>query len=129
MIALYIEKMPDLVNNDSWLVWRGRFLSTAFLLQSDSTPYYVQIERGRIENIQRGPVFLRPWSFSVKAPEDAWLKHWEAVPEPGWHDIFAMAKIGEAEIEGDLHPMMANLRYVKEVLSSPRAIAGPGHEC
>jgi len=31
-------------------------------------------------------------------------------------------------IEGDLHPMMANLRYVKEVLSSPRAIAGPGHE-
>ena len=128
MITLYVEKIPDLVNNNSWLVWRGRFLSTAFLLQSDSTPYYVQIERGRIENIQRGPVLLRPWSFSVKAPEDAWLKHWETFPEPGWHDIFAMEKIGEAEIEGDLHPLMANLRYVKEVLSSPRAMMGPGHE-
>ena len=129
MITFYIEKMPDLVNNDSRLVWRGRFLSTAFLLQSDSTPYYVKIERGRIESIQRGPVFLRPWSFSVKAPEDAWLKHWETFPEAGWHDIFAMEKIGEVEIKGDLHPMMANLRYVKEVLSSPRAIAGPGNEC
>ena len=129
MITRYIEKMPDLVNNDSRLVWRGRFLSTAFLLQSDSTPYYVKIERGRIESIRRGLVLLRRWSFSVKALEEAWLKHWETFPKPGWHDIFAMARIGEAHIEGDLHPFMGNLRYVKEVLSSPRAISGSGHEC
>jgi hypothetical protein len=31
-----------------------------------------------------------------------------------------MAKAGHARIEGDLLPLMANLRYVKDVLEAPR---------
>jgi hypothetical protein len=31
---------------------------------------------------------------------------------------------GEARIEGDLQPLVANLRYVKEVLVTPRRLKG-----
>jgi hypothetical protein len=31
-------------------------------------------------------------------------------------------KIGEARIEGDLQPFMANLRYLKEILVAPRRL-------
>ena len=31
-----------------------------------------------------------------------------------------MAKLGHARIEGDLLPLMANLRYIKDVLEAPR---------
>jgi hypothetical protein len=43
------------------------------------------------------------------------------VPEPGYHDLFAMKKLGVARVEGDLVPLMANLRYVKDVVTAPRA--------
>jgi hypothetical protein len=42
------------------------------------------------------------------------------MPEPGYHDVIAMTRLGVARLEGDLQPLMANLRYVKEVLESPR---------
>jgi len=42
------------------------------------------------------------------------------VPAPGYHDLFAMKKLGVARVEGDLVPLMANLRYVKDVLAAPR---------
>ena len=124
VITQCIEQLPGLVNGNPQLIWRGRFLNTTFLIKIDSAPYYVTIKQGRIEEVQSGPALLRSWSFAVKASTQAWLKHWETFPEPGWHDIFSMAKTGQASIEGDLHPLMANLRYVKEVLAAPRAMIG-----
>jgi hypothetical protein len=45
---------------------------------------------------------------------------WKKVPAPGHNDIFALFKRGKLTIEGDLHPFMANLLYVKDVLAAPR---------
>jgi hypothetical protein len=46
------------------------------------------------------------------------------MPEPGWHDLFALVRRGCASVEGDLQPLMANLQYVKDLLALPRRIAG-----
>jgi hypothetical protein len=34
-----------------------------------------------------------------------------------------MAKAGHARIEGDLRPLMQNLRFIKDVLAAPRGKA------
>ena len=49
------------------------------------------------------------------------------ISPPGWQDIFAMEKIGEATIEGDLYPLMSNLRYIKELIALPRDMKGEQH--
>ena len=49
------------------------------------------------------------------------------MPRPGFHDLFAMTKSGRASIDGNLQPLMANLRYFKEVLAAPRKLAEDGH--
>ena len=41
-------------------------------------------------------------------------------PRPGWHDLLALTKRGEATLEGDLHPFMTHLQYFKDVLALPR---------
>jgi hypothetical protein len=115
-----IERLAELVNADDALVRRGRFLTTAFLVEVGDVAWLVGVREGRIERVERGPFLLRPWSFAIRASAEAWQRFWQPVPEPGSHDVFAMAKLGTARIEGDLHPLMANLRYVKEVLASPR---------
>ena len=118
-----IERLSELVNVDEALVRRGRFLTCDFLVEVGETPYHVSVECGRIASVVRGPVLMRPWRFAIRATEDAWREFWQPVPRPGYHDLFALTRFGRARIEGDLQPLMANLRYIKEVLETPRRLA------
>jgi len=119
-----IERLCELVNADDALVRRGRFLTCDFLVEVGDAPYHVSVERGRIASVTRGPAMMRSWRFAVRASEEAWAEFWQPVPRPGYHDLFALTRFGHARIEGDLQPLMANLRYIKDVLEAPRRRAG-----
>jgi hypothetical protein len=121
-----ITGLPDLVNAEAGLVQRGQRLTTTFLLAVDDTEYLVHVAAGRLGAVERGPFLMRSWSFGVRAPADAWVRFWQPVPEPGYHDLFAMKKLGVARVEGDLWPLMAHLRYVKDVLAAPRRARATG---
>jgi hypothetical protein len=115
-----LMSLPALVNADAALVRRGRYWSGTFLLEADDVSYLVRVREGQVAGVERGPFLMRPWAFAVRAPAEAWRRFWRPVPEPGYHDLFAMKKLGLARIEGDLVPFMANLRYVQGVLAAPR---------
>ncbi|HKX09800.1 MAG TPA: hypothetical protein VJN67_16490 [Stellaceae bacterium] len=117
-----LERLPELVNGDPVLVRRGRFLSTRFLVGVGETEYLVDIREGRIERVERGPFVMPSWRFALRGSAEAWRKFWQAVPPPGHHDLFALSKRGLLAIEGDLHPLMANLLYLKDVLAAPRRL-------
>ena len=123
MIAAVLERLAELVNADAGLVRRGRYLTTSFLVQTGATAWLVSVHEGRVTRVERGPFLMRAWSFAVRASDDAWRRFWEPMPAAGWHDLFAMTKGGQAIVEGDLQPLMANLRYVKDVLAKPRRSA------
>lgn len=122
--AARFARLPELVNADAALVRRGRYLTTTFLVEVGPVSHLVVVHEGRIARLERGPFLLRDWRFAVRAPAEAWLRFWEPLPTPGHHDLFAMTKAGVARLEGDLQPLMAHLRYVKDVLAAPRAPAG-----
>ena len=115
-----IERIQELVNTDANLVRRGRFLSTTFLLEIGDKGYLVKILEGRIVSITPGPFVTPNFSFALRAPRDEWEMFWSELPPPGYNDIFALFKRGKLTIEGDLHPFMANLLYIKDVLAAPR---------
>ncbi len=119
-----IERIFDLVNADAALVRRGRFLTTDFLVEVGDEPFHVSVQDGRITSVTRGPASTRPWRFAIRASAEAWREFWQPVPRAGYHDLFALTRFGRARIEGDLQPLMANLRYIKEVLETPRRLAG-----
>ena len=121
-----IERLFELVNADAALVRRGRFLTTDFLVEVGNDTFHVSVQEGRIAAVTRGPAPGRPWTFAIRAPEDAWREFWQPVPRAGYNDLFALTRFGRARIEGDLLPLMANLRYVKEVLETPRRFARSG---
>ena len=121
-VALHdrVAALAGVVNADAGLIRRGRFLSTTFLLEIGEAEFLVKIVEGRVAGVERGPFLLRPWTFALRASAEAWARFWEPAPEPGYHDLFAMKKLGVARVEGDLVPLMANLRYVKDVVTAPR---------
>lgn len=123
-VAATLACLPDLVNGREPLVRRGRFLSGGFLVEADDVPVHVEVHEGRIVSVERGPFRMRAWRFAIRAQSDAWSRFWQPMPEPGYHDVIAMTRLGVARLEGDLQPLMANLRYIKEVLAAPRQAAG-----
>lgn len=118
------EHLADLVNGDPALVRRGRHLDVDFLLVDGDDPYWISVRGGRIAEVRRGDALLRSWRFAIRAGTEAWREFMKPLPRPGFHDLFAMCKSGAASVEGDLQPLMANMRYIKDVLTTPRGSTG-----
>jgi hypothetical protein len=111
------------VNCDAPLVRRGRFFSGGVAVGIGGTPFHLEFQEGRIGELRRGPVQMRSTLFGVRGDAEAWAKHWQAVPEPHFHDLLAMMKAGRVVLEGNLQPALANLQYLKDVLAAPRRLA------
>jgi hypothetical protein len=109
------------VNEDPSLVRRGRWLTVDFIVQIGTTSCFVSVRGGRIESVETKPQIMRRSSFTIQAAPQDWNAFWQPIPKPGWHDIFAMVKTGRATINGDIHLLMCNLQYIKDVLAMPRS--------
>ncbi len=114
--------LPELTNGDESLIRRGRYVTLEFQIVVGDHPCFVSIAQGRIERLHFGPQRMHSSAFVVRASAAAWDKFWQPLPQPLSQDLFAMVKRGNASIDGDLHPFMANLQYFKDVIASPRRL-------
>ena len=113
--------IPALLDGTPALIARGRFLDCECLLGPTEHPFHVTIRQGRILDLTAAPVLMRSWRFSYRASAAAWAEYWQPAPRPGFHDLLALTKRGEAVLEGDLHPFMTHLQYFKDCLALPRS--------
>lgn len=119
-VTATLEELAVRVNQNLGLVRRGRFINLEFLLGIGDEAHFLRIADGQLVSVTAGPLLLRPWRFAIHIEDDAWGKFCHGLPSPGYHDLFAMTKLGVARIEGEIHPFMANLRYFKELLAMAR---------
>ncbi len=117
-----LERLAEIVNGDDVLVRRGRYFSDTFMLEVGETQILIVVDKGRVESVETGPFVMRSWTFAIRASEDVWRQFWQALPPPGYNDIFALLRTGRVALDGELQPMMANLLYVKEVIAAPRKL-------
>jgi hypothetical protein len=113
--------IPRLLEADRALLHAGRWLHVDCLLGPAGGPFLVSIRQGRITEMSAAPKPMPSWRFSYTASSPAWTEYWRPEPAPGWHDLLALTKRGEAFLEGDLHPFMTHLQYFKDVLALPRS--------
>jgi len=109
-----LERTPHLLR-------LGRLFSETVLIEVGSDEYYLTFEAGRIVSVDQGPSRKTPWCFALRTDAKALEKFWQARPEPGFHDIFGLVKIGRGRIDGDILSLVKNLRFFKEVLGLARA--------
>jgi hypothetical protein len=114
------SEIPALLEADPALIARGRFLDCDCRLGPMEQPFFVSIRAGRIVEFAAKPALMRSWRFSYRATPVAWSEYWRPMPRPGFHDLLALIKRGEAAVEGDLHPFMTHLQYFKDLLALPR---------
>ncbi len=112
--------LPALLAADADLQRRGRWLSVECRVDVGSEPFFLSIDEGALTGFERGPRLMRSTAFTYRAGEEAWTRYWAPIPDPGWHDLFALTKRGAASIDGDLRPFLQNLQYFKDLLALPR---------
>jgi hypothetical protein len=115
--------LPALLDADSKLLRAGRWLSVECLLGPGDRPFLVSLRAGRITQMSATPKTMPSWRFGYTASPHAWIEYWRPEPKPGWHDLLALTKRGEAHLVGDLHPFMTHLQYFKDLLALPRSLA------
>lgn len=112
--------LPALLDRAPALIARGRRLDCDCLIGPIDRPFHAAIRAGRIAELTAEPRLMRSWRFAYRATPQAWTEYWQAEPKPGWHDLLALTKRGEAVLEGDLTPFMTHLQYFKDLLALPR---------
>lgn len=115
-------RLPELLAADADLRRRGRWLDVDCRVDIGADPFHLAIREGGLAAMERGPRLLRSVAFSIRGSDEAWRHHWRKVPEPGWHDLFALTKRGAAAFDGDLRPLLQNLQYFKDLLALPRQL-------
>lgn len=120
LCTLFEQVVPEHVNADSHFVWRGRCLSANCLLQIGTVSYLLRFEQGTVKECRKGLPLMCSWDFAVRGSARGWEALWQDPPMPGWHDIGALIKRGEMKMEGNLHPLLANLQYFKDIMELPR---------
>jgi len=99
---------------------RPRQVDMDLLVRVGDAPLLVRIHDGRVTSADAPAAPLPSCDVSLRASAAAWSRFWQAVPDAGWHDIFALSKRGELAIEGNLQPLMAHLQFVKDLLARGR---------
>lgn len=117
-----IERIPELVNADPAIRRWARDMNETFMLEVGEEQYLLTVRQGFMEKVEKGPFVMRAWRFAIRARKECWEKHWQKVPEPGWHDLFALLRRGDVAFEGDQRVLMAYLLYLKLVLAAPRRL-------
>ncbi len=115
-----IDKIAGLVNADARLVHRGRFVDTTFMIVIDDDYTLLRIQEGKVTKVTPGPFITPDYGFCLRASRSVWEKFWQPLPPRGYTDIFALVKQKLMQVEGDLHPFMANLLYFKDLIAAPR---------
>jgi hypothetical protein len=123
-LAEEFARLPEILDRDANLIRRGAFFDARFRVDIGEIQFDIKINRGRIDSLDRGPFIMRSWQFAVLSTAEAWTRLWAPIPEPGWHDLFALTKGGRMTLQGDLQPVMANLQYLKDLLVLPRRLRG-----
>lgn len=116
-----LEDMAAALERKPHLQRLGRLVQDTVLIRlDDGQEWFLHYRDGRIDRIENGPSRKTPWRFGIVTDRAALDAFWQPVPEPGFHDLFGLAKIGRARVEGDILALVKALRFHKEVLALPR---------
>lgn len=119
-----LRAMQARLNGTPHLLRLGRLFSETVLLKVDDEEYYLVFERGALACVRPGPSRRTPWRFALSTDGNALERFWQLRPEPGFHDIFGLVKIGRGRVDGDILALVKNLRFFKEFMALGRETKG-----
>lgn len=116
-MSLPLETLQERAAGDRLLARFGRDLTCALLIGDGDVDWLVEIERGTVARVAKGPHVMPRTDLTLRAGSDAWERFLAPVPPPGYHDLLALRRYRRLRIEGDIRLMSAYLFYIKRLFA------------
>lgn len=120
-MALPLETLKARAAGDALLARFGLDFDCALLVGDGGTDWLVEIARGAIVRVSKGPFIMPKTDLRLRAASEVWDKFLAPVPPPGYHDLLALRRYRRIQIEGDIRLMSAYLFYLKRLFALLRA--------
>jgi pimeloyl-ACP methyl ester carboxylesterase len=121
----WLRRVEARVNGDPEMQIVGDWFTTAFSLTCGDIRCILRFERGRIVEIVQSPRLDVRCAFGFRASPAIWAKFFATVPEPLYHDFFAMLmRVPGFVIEGDTLVAMQNARALHRAMNVLRTVPG-----
>jgi len=117
---LPLDSLKQRADGDALLARFGRDLNLALIVGDGDLDWLVEIERGVVVRVTKGPLVMPQSDLRLRAASETWARFLEPVPPPGYHDLFAMRRYRRIQIEGDIRLMSAYLFYIKRLFAMLR---------
>jgi hypothetical protein len=114
------DRLTEIAPPGSALAHRGRLLSATMLLRAGGDETRVTIADGAVTAVTHGPLVMPSWRFGLSAPRATWTAFLAPKPPPRMHDLIGLVRHGGMRLEGDLHPLMTHLLYLKLLFAGLR---------
>ncbi len=102
---------------DPALASLGAGSDVSFCLRSGSAVAWLDVRGGQIVEWDTRPTFNRSWDFTLSAPPDVWEHFLQPVPQPTFHDLFAMlARVPAFQIEGQRESFAQHAHVIRRLL-------------
>jgi hypothetical protein len=119
----WLDRVRERVNADPELQLIGNWFTTAFSLTSGDQRCIVRFERGRIVQTFPSPRLDVRCAFGFRASPEIWARFFAAVPEPLYHDFFAMLmRVPGFVLEGDTLVAMQHARALHRAMNVIRTV-------
>jgi len=123
-MGLPLDRLKERAAGDALLARFGRDLTCTLLVGDGEVDWLIEIERGAVTRVAKGPHVMPRTDLVLRAESDAWARFLEPVPPPGYHDLFALRRYRRLRIEGDIRLMTAYLFYIKRLFALLRPQEG-----
>lgn len=122
----WAHEFREISNSDPELRAHGRYFSCSYLLDSGEHRVVVQMYKGRVDDIVIDPGPLdEHYQFAIRASPDTWRKFAQKEPPPMYHGLWSATFRSGMRLEGDLLPLMQNLRCITRQLELLRETGAP----
>ena len=108
------------LNADPTLRRWGRLLDADILLEVGPTALRLVVRDGQLLRAAEGPFVMPSWTVALRADPTDWAKFMAPEPQPGFHDLMALIRLGSLRVEGDLRPFMQHLFWFKALFARLR---------
>ncbi len=125
---LPVEEIKQRLNADPEFVLTARFWYCDIRFVIGEEKYFMRIENGTVAAFRHGTNGFDPYTINIAGPEEVWVRMFEAVPKPFYHDWFAASFHHDFEFGGDLESAYAyyySLRRIKAIMGAAMRDAHP----
>ena len=124
-VKAWAASFRKLTDSDETIQSMGKYFTCSYLLDMEVTKVIVQMDDGKVKDINVDPAPLDAYQFAIRASAKTWRGFGSRIPPPICHGIWAACFREGMKLEGDLLVLMQNLRNLTVQLELLRQTGVP----